>query len=176
MLERFLPVIKDPADYITALSLFRVDAPLTAEEAERLLAVYAKYLPDTEDPDYCKVCLAADLLPGRTGEDRAAFAPLELGDETLDALFEVKSVASGREDVAGERAERIVQIVRDGRVALPVRILLARAALDNMAASRDIAALREQVAALAQFLTGCGEETLERYTALVGEVKLKCRS
>ena len=35
MLEQFLPAIKDPGDYLTALSLFKADAPLTQEEAEK---------------------------------------------------------------------------------------------------------------------------------------------
>ena len=115
MLEQFLPAIKDPGDYLTALSLFKADAPLTAEEAEKLLAVYARYLPETDDPEYCRVCLAADLLPGRT--DSADFAALELGEAALSALF----------------------------------------------SARDI-------------ITGCGAGVLDRYTALVGEVRMKCRN
>lgn len=175
MLEQFLPAIKDPADYITALSLFKVDAPLTAEEAEKLLAIYAKYQPEIDDPDYLRLCLAADLLPGRTEEDMADFAPLGLGEKNLDAIFAAKKMVTGTEDLEGEKAARIVEQVQDETVSLPARVLLARVALDYMAASRDCASMREQIAALAGFLTGCGTETLDRYTTLVGEVKVKCR-
>ena len=176
MLEQFLPAIKDPGDYLTALSLFKADAPLTAEEAEKLLAVYARYLPEAEDPQYLKICLAADLLPGREREDAADFAPLELGEATLDALFAAKMVAAGKTDLTVQRAEEIAAVVRNGDAAMAARVLLARLALDAMSASREYVSLRGQIAELAAFLTGIGTQTLDRYTALVGEVRLKCRN
>lgn len=175
MLEQFLPAIKDPGDYLTALSLFKADAPLTAEEAEKLLAVYARYLPEAEDPQYLKICLAADLLPGREREDAADFAPLELGEATLDALFAAKMVAAGKTDLTAQRAEEIVAMVQNEDAAMAARVLLARLALDAMSASRDFALLRQQVTELAKFLTGCGTELLDRYTVLAGEVRIKCR-
>ena len=176
MLEQFLPAIKDPGDYLTALSLFKADAPLTREEAEKLLAVYARYLPEAEDPQYLKICLAADLLPGREREDAADFAPLELGEATLDALFAAKMVAAGKTDLTVQRAEEIAAVVRNGDAAMAARVLLARLALDAMSASREYVSLRGQIAELAAFLTGIGTQTLDRYTALVGEVRLKCRN
>ena len=175
MLEQFLPAIKDPGDYLTALSLFKADAPLTAEEAEKLLAVYARYLPEAEDPQYLKICLAADLLPGREREDAADFAPLELGEATLDALFAAKMVAAGKTDLTVQRAEEIVATVQNEDAAMAARVLLARLALDAMSASRDFALLRQQVTELAKVLTGCGTELLDRYTVLAGEVRIKCR-
>lgn len=175
MLEQFLPAIKDPGDYLTALSLFKADAPLTREEAEKLLAVYARYLPEAEDPQYLKICLAADLLPGREREDAADFAPLELGEATLDALFAAKMVAAGKTDLTVQRAEEIVAMVQNEDAAMAARVLLARLALDAMSASRDFALLRQQVTELAKFLTGCGTELLDRYTVLAGEVRIKCR-
>ena len=175
MLEQFLPAIKDPGDYLTALSLFKADAPLTREEAEKLLAVYARYLPEAEDPQYLQICLAADLLPGREREDAADFAPLELGEATLDALFAAKMVAAGKTDLTVQRAEEIVATVQNEDAAMAARVLLARLALDAMSASRDFALLREQVTGLARFLTGCGTELLDRYTVLAGEVRIKCR-
>ena len=175
MLEQFLPAIKDPGDYLTALSLFKADAPLTAEEAEKLLAVYARYLPEAEDPQYLKICLAADLLPGREREDAADFAPLELGEATLDALFAARMVAAGKTDLTAQRAEEIVAMVQNEDAAMAARVLLARLALDAMSASRDFALLRQQVTELAKFLTGCGTELLDRYTVLAGEVRIKCR-
>ena len=175
MIEQILPSIRDPEDYITVLSLFKADAPLTAEEAERLLAVYAKYLPEADEPEYLKLCLAADLLPGRQRGD-AAFDALELSGSDLDALFAVKEIVSGSCELSQRRAAQIAETVRGGEASLPVRVLLARVALDAAAASREIAAMRQEAAALAQFLTGCGTGTLDRYTALVGEVRMKCRS
>lgn len=175
MLEQFLPTIKDPADYIAALSLFKLDAPLTREEAGTLLDIYAKYLPDIEDPDYLKICLATDLLPGRSEEDRADFAALELKDGELDALFTAKEIVSGNNDITAELANAALAQVRNETLALPVRVLLARVALDAAVASRDFASMREQIGGLAAFLTGCGNETLDRYTVLVGEVRAKCR-
>ena len=174
MLEQFLPAIKEPSDYLTALSLFKVDQPLTNEEAEKLLAVYAKYLPGVDDPEYCKVCLAADLLPGR--EDSADFAALELGEAAVAALLEARDVIAGKVELGVDRAKDIADTVKNEAVALPVRVLLARGALDIMAGSKDVAALRTEIAVLAEFLTGCGTEVLDRYTPLVGEVRMKCRS
>ncbi len=174
MLEQFLPTIKDPGDYLTALSLFKVDAPLTGEEAGKLLEVYAKYLPETDDPEYCRICLAADLLPGR--EDPADFAALELGDATVAALLETSGIIAGKAEVDGGRAKHIAEIVKGEAASLPARVLLARAALDVMAGARDVASLRGEIAVLAEFLTDCGTEVLDRYTPLVGEVRMKCRN
>ncbi len=175
MLEQFLPAIKDPADYIAALSIFKMDAPLTGEEATTLLALYAKYLPGVEDPEYLKVCLAVDLLPGRDEANREDFAALELKDGELNALFTARDIAAWRKDMTPELAGAVLGTVTDEALALPVRVLLARAALDAAAGSRNFAAMREQIASLAAFLTGVGTEALDRYTALVGEVRLKCR-
>ena len=174
MLEQFLPAIKDPGDYLTALSLFKVDAPLTNEEAGKLLEVYARYLPETDDPEYCRICLAADLLPGR--EAPADFAALELGDATVAALLEARDIIAGKAEVDGGRAKHIAEMVKEEAASLPARVLLARGALDVMAGSRDVASLRGEIAALAGFLTGCGTEVLDLYTPLVGEVRIKCRS
>ena len=174
MLEQFLPNIKDPADYLTALSLFKADTPLTADDAEKLLALYAKYVPEAEDQDYLKLCLAADLLPGRERGD-AAFDMLELSGGDLDALFAVKEIASGSCEVDSQRAAEIAALVNGGTLSEPVGVLLARTALDTMAASRSYASMREQIAALAAFLTSRSTEVLDRYTALVGEVRMKCR-
>lgn len=174
MLEQFLPAVKDPGDYLTALSLFKAGQPLTSEEAENLLAVYAKYLPETDDPEYCKICLAADLLPGR--EDPADFDALELGEATVAALLEARDIIAGKVELGADRAKGIADMVKNEAVLLPVRVLLARGALDIMAGSKDVASLRGEIAVLAEFLTGCGTEVLDRYTPLVGEVRIKCRS
>lgn len=53
--------------------------------------------------------------------------------------------------------------------------MLARAALDAISGSRDFSGLREQAAALAAFLTGLGPEVVDRYSVLLGEVRMKCR-
>ncbi len=179
MIERILPIIKDPEDYLTAISLFKADTPLTADEAGKLLAVYAKYQPQMEaetDPDFLKAGLAVDLLPGRAQEDAAVFAPLELGGATLDALFAAKKLVAGREELTNEAATSIVEQVQDETVLLPARVLLARIALDSMTGARNFVELQGEVRALAAFLTGIGAETLDRYTTLVGEVRQKCRN
>ncbi len=175
MIEQLLPTIKDPADYIAALSLFKVDVPLTKEEAERLLALYAKYRPEAEDPDYLKICLAVDLLPGRDREEAAGLAALGLDERSLEALFTTKEVVAGREDLTEERAAHIVAQATDEALPMPLRVLVARTALDGMTASRNYVALRQHIAALAAFLSGIGAGTLDRYTTLVGEVRMKCR-
>ena len=107
MLEQFLPTIKDPADYITALSLFKFDTPLTAAEAEQLLALYAKYQPEAEDPDYLKICLAVDLLPGRGREAAADFAALGLSERSLEALFTAQATVTGLEELTVERGHTV---------------------------------------------------------------------
>ncbi len=74
-----------------------------------------------------------------------------------------------------EQAQNAAALAADEALSVPVRVLLARIALDEMADSRLFVDLRPQIAALAEFLTGCGAEVLERYTPLAREVKTKCR-
>lgn len=175
MLEQVLPIIRDPAEYIAALSLFRLEAPLTKEEADRLLEIYTKYLDQAEDPGYARLCLAVDLLPGRGRETREDFASLGLEAEELETLFIVKELLMGEKEMTAERAKGARTAVEDEQLGMAYRILLARVALDLMATSGDYMAMREEIKALAAFLTGCGEELLDKYTILIGEVRMKCR-
>lgn len=179
MIEHILPVIKDTADYLTALSLYKANEPLTSDEAAKLLAVYAKYQSQVENQDdlgFLKMCVAVDLLPGRTEEDAADFAALEIGSATLNTLFTAKKLVAGSEDLTTEAAARIVEQVQDETVLLPARVMLARIALDIMTGARNFVELQAQIRELAAFLTGISTETLDRYTTLVGEAWMKCRN
>lgn len=173
MIEYILPTIKDPADYLSALSLFKADAPLTDKEADTLLSLYAKYSDKITDRDYAKLCLAVDLLPGRGREDAADFAALELGDD-LEALFSAQELLHGQE-LTAEQAEAVAAQVTGGAASEAARAVLARAALDVMTGAYNFSELQGPVRTLAAFLTGLGAETLDKYTVLVTEVKTKCR-
>ena len=174
MLDKFLPEIKDPEDYLTAVSLFRTDRRLGKEEAEKLLDIYARYLGGADDPAYIKACLAVDMLPGRTMEDAADLAALGLGDDDLRALFAARGIIYKKMEAGPQDVLDAVEQIRGGALSMPIKVLLARTALDAVAASRNFAAMREQAAFLAEFLTGCGVETLDRYTGLAEEVRMKC--
>lgn len=173
MIEYILPTIKDPADYITALSLFKEEEPLSAEEADALLSLYAKYSDKITDKSYAKLCLAVDLLPGRTRENAADFAALELGVD-LEALFSAQELLRGQE-LTVEQAEAVAAQVTGGSASEAARAVLARAALDVMTGAYNFSELQGPVRALAAFLTGLGPETLDKYTVLASEVKLRCR-
>lgn len=174
MIDQILPIITDSADYMTALSFFQEGSPLTKAVVDRLLPVYEKYLEAESDPDYAKMCFAVDLLPGRTRADAADFAALELGDRTLDALFFARELSKGRAELPVETADAVAKWIRDDSVSLPVRVLLARSALNTMAGALNFVEIQDQVRAAAEFLTGVGAERLDRYTALAREVRMKC--
>ena len=174
MIEYILPTIKDPADYITALSLFKADAPLTAEEADKLLSLYAKYSDKITDRGFAKLCVAVDLLPGRSRENNVAdFAALELGDD-LDALFLARDLLHGLE-LTAEQAQSAADWVVNSGASEAAKAVLARVGLDVMTGARNFSELQGPVRVLAAFLTGLGAETLDKYTVLVSEVKLRCR-
>lgn len=175
MLDKVLNAITDSEDYLTAISLFQAKKPMTKEETEKMLAVYARYVPGGEEPEYARACMAVDLLSGRTEEERTWFAPLELGEKTVDALFIVKTLLNRNREAAKEETQEVLETVRDEEVRLWARVLLARTALNTLAFSRDLVDIREEVTALAEFLTGCGGETLNRYVELVREARVKCR-
>lgn len=176
MIEQILPRIKDSADYITAMTIFKADSPLTKEEADDLLRIYAKYLPESaKDSELLKVGMAVDLLPGRSAEDEEYFKPLGLNGVTLDALFTAQRIVSVSGAITAGNAGTITAQVKDEDVALPARVILARVALDSVASARDIASMRAEISTLATFLTGCGTEILDRCTELTKEVKMKCR-
>ena len=175
MIDQVLPKIKDSADYMAAMAVFKPDAPLTEEEADKLLAVCARYLPEyAEDTGFLKVGLAVDLLPGRSAEDAEYFKPLKLNSATLDVLFTAQKIVSMSGAVTAENAGAITAAVKDENADLPARVILARVALDSAASARDIASMRQDIFALAAFLTNCGGELMDRCTELVREVKTKC--
>ena len=173
MIEHILSDIKDAGNYITALSLFKADAPLTAEETDKLLSLYAKYSDKIADRGFAKLCVAVDLLPGRSRENVADFAALELGDD-LNILFAAKELLRSQ-DMTAETAQALVAQVTGGTASETARSVLARIALDVMTGMRNFGELLGPVQTLAAFLTSLGAETLDKYTVLVSEVKTKCR-
>lgn len=175
MIEYVLPSIKDASDYLTALSLFKADTPLTGEEAETLGRIYQRYGRDVDNRATAKLYIALDLLPGRTEEHRADFAGLELPDADLDALFLAKGIITGQLELTPEAAGQAVEAVTGGTLTRPVDIILARLVLDTMTGSRNFGGLREQVQALAEFLVSVGDEELDRYSVIMEEARIKCR-
>lgn len=175
MLDKVLSAIKDSSDYLTALSLFQDGEPMTKKEAQRMLEVYAKYVPGAEEPGYARVCLAVDLLPGRTEKDRAYFAALELGEDNLDALFGLNALLAQNKEITRQELQGIAERVRDESLELYIRVILARTALNTVGYSRAFGSMRAEISALAEFLTGCGSQVLDRSTELAGEVHYKCR-
>lgn len=174
MLDRNLNAITDSADYLTAISLFQVKGPMKKKDVEKLLAVYARYVPGADDPTYARACLAVDLLTGSA--ERACFAPLELGEGNLGALFAAKEILErSRREVTGEEMKAVAAQVRDESLELYARVILARTVLNTVSCTRNFAQSREEVAALADFLAGCGAETLDRYAELVADMRYNLR-
>lgn len=173
MIEYILPAIKDADDYISALSLFKADAPLTDGEADTLLSLYAKYSDKSIDQSYARLCLAVDLLSGRSREDAADFAALELGDD-LDALFSAQDLLRG-EELTAAQAEAVAAQVTDGGASEAAKTVLARVGLDVMTGAWNFSELQGPVRALAEFLTGLGAETLDKYGVIVEAAKNRCR-
>ena len=89
MLDKILSTITDSSDYLAAISQFRAGASLSKREVKKLLELCAKYVPGGEDATYARACLAVDLLSGRTEEDRAYFAPLELGEGSFKEVVSI---------------------------------------------------------------------------------------
>ena len=174
MIERILPAINNAEDYLSALSLFKADAALDSEEAEKLTSLYVKYSDQVSDLGYAKLCLAVDLLPGRTRENAADFAALELGED-LNVLFDTQELLNGVE-LTAEQAGSVTEQVTDGSASEAVKAVLARVGLDVMTRAVNFSELQEPVRVLAAFLTGLGTEKLDKYTVLVREVYQKCRS
>ena len=90
MLGRFLQTITDPEDYLAAIATLQPE-PMTQESAAKAMQVYAKYLPHGTEPGHAKLCMAVDLMVGRTEEDDAFFAPLGLNAKELHALFAARA-------------------------------------------------------------------------------------
>ena len=174
MLGRFLQGITEAEDYLAAIAAFQSSGPMTREEAQRVLEVYARYLPNGTEPGYARVCLAVDIMAGRTEEDAAFFAPLELEEGELTALFAARAVAGDKPGGSLKKAQELVKQVENEALSLAARVILARCALDSMAARWDLGKIRSEVAALSRFLTGCGSEVMDRYSDVIREVRLQC--
>ena len=132
-------------------------------------------MPGGEDATYARACLAVDLLSGRTEEDRAYFAPLELGEGNLNALFAAQSLLERNKEVSKEEIQAIAALVQDETLDLYARVVLARTALNIVGYSRNFVRIRAEINTLADFLTGCGSEVLDKYIDLVTEMRYKCR-
>lgn len=173
MIEHILSDIKDAGDYLSAMTLFKADEPLTRAEVDSLLSLYTKYSDKIPDRDYAKLCLAVDLLPGRSRENAADFDALDLGDD-LNVLFSAKELMRSQ-DITAKAAKAVAAQVTGGGASEAARTVLARIALDVMTGVYNFSELQGPVRVLAAFLTGLGAETLDKYTILVSEVKTKCR-
>lgn len=175
MIEKIMPDLKDAGEYTTALAMFR-ETPLTGEETDRLLKIYADFQPERgEDTDFLKLCLAADLLAEHPSADAGFFAALELSGAALAALFTAQKIlTTGWIMESGDTAALAVEQVLDESACLPSRVLLARVALDVMIGARNFADIQAQIRTLAAFLSSLDTETLDRYTTLVTEVRTRC--
>lgn len=173
MLGRFLQTITDPEDYLAAIATLQPE-PMTQESAEKAQQVYAKYLPHGTEPGHAKLCMAVDLMVGRTEEENAFFAPLGLNAKELHALFAAREILDNKSGGTHPQAQEILEQVQDSTLHLAARVTLARCALDAMAARWDIVEFQEEIAALSGFLTGCGSEAMDKYSDMIREVRLQC--
>lgn len=174
MLGRFLQGITESEDYLAAISTLQNSEPMTRETAQKVLNVYARYLPYGTEPGYAKVCLAVDIMAVRTEADAVFFAPLELEERELQALFAAKTIAGDRSAGSRKKAREIVKQVQNEELSLAVRVILARCALDSMAARWDLAELRDEAVALSEFLISCGSEAMDKYSEIIREVRMQC--
>lgn len=168
MLAKILSEMKGLEDYKAIVPLLRSGCALTAEEAARLLEVCARHMPEITSKDEWKVHIAVDLMPGRGREDADDFSALALGEKNLDALFTARELFGANSP--GTYADTIVETLEDDGVLLPVRMLLARTALDRMSMGRDFAQLRDKLKTMAEWLIAHGDE-LEKYNDLVAEAQ-----
>lgn len=172
MIEMILPAIRDGADYIKALTLFRSQSPTDAAE---LVGIYTKYAPHMEDAATAAIYIAIDLLPGRSMEDAGDFSSLGLSQADLESLFQAKTIAGGQHTLEQEEADAIVAATAGDSVSEPIKVLLARLALDALVSRGDCGAFSGQVSSLADYLASLGEDTLDKYTPMVSELRMKCR-
>ena len=182
MIEQILTTLgddKNQKDYVTALSMFQTGAPLKKPEADKLAALYEKYGTDAAHPELARLYMAVDLLPGRSREDAAVFAPLGLQEADLSALFTAKETAvmlRKEETPDTDTVDAAVAAATDGSLSKPVALFLARSLLNGLAWRWDFGGFRSQAAALAAFLIGEGEETMAEYEIFAEEMRRKCRN
>lgn len=122
----------------------------TVEESEKLLAVYedcAERIMGITDQTLAKAVLALDV-PGANLLDRA----------DGDALAALCGLYKGREGIL-EKAEIIKELALCGDVSGPLALVLARAALDTYIEQSDIAAHRNEIKELADFLKDAADES-----------------
>lgn len=177
MLDQLLSLIRDPADYATALKLYKLDTPLSNEDMAELVELYRKYIhnakfaPETEDLTYVKITLAVDLLSSR---DNPNLDYLELGEENVNVLNTVKQIVIDGEYLTVDQMGTIAETVVDTNIHEGVRIMLARLSLDVAVVGRYFLQMKDSIIVLANFLAGRDPDMLARYTDLTGEVRYKC--
>lgn len=171
MIEKILPAIRDGADYIKALTLFRAQAPADAAE---LVGIYTKYAQGIENAATAAIYVAVDLLPGRGEDDTEDFTALGLSSADIDAMFRAKVIATGQNALSQADVDSVVATI-SGNVSEPLKALLARLTLDALVSQDDLGDFSEQVSVLADYLTGLGDEKMDEYTSLVSEVRMKFR-
>lgn len=182
MIEQILTTLgdeKNQKDYVTALTMFQTGVPLTEPEADRLAGLYEKYGTDVDHPELARLYMAVDLLPGRSREDAAIFAPLGLREEDLSALFTAKETAvmlRKEETPDTDTVDAAVAVATGDTLSKPVALFLARSLLNGLAWRWDFGGFRTQAAALAAFLIGEGEETMTEYEIFMEEMRGKCRN
>lgn len=169
MLEAIISSIQDPADYFTALSQLKREGPLTKTDAETLLVLHEKYLPDAaEDTSYARLYLASTML------QEGAAEVLELPEDERDALIMVRGIVSKEAVIDAQQAGAVLELIRNNGVSLLLRGMLARAELDILVRSGGWQDLREEIMTLAEFLSGYTADQLDRCTGLLMEVRSRC--
>lgn len=177
MIEQLLPRIKDPAEYRVALSLYTATVPLDVESLTSLLRICEKYIEDNIEQTLLCVGLAVDLLPRLINEHPISldFAPLGLEDRSITALLTATKIIVGEGHLDEETTPLVVDMVGDTDISIPIRVMMARAALDILTASKDYVKFRPAISMLAEFLMGCDDALVYQATIMIEEVKIKCR-
>lgn len=174
MIEKVLQNAADAKDFINAAKLFRKDTPLTSQEAAQLAELYQKYGENIDSQDTAKLCVAIDVLAGRSREDAKDFAGLGLSEADMDGLFLAFELVPGTKGLNRASADAVVRAVKGGQLTRPLDIIIARAALEVISRSWDFGGLREQAAELAEFLSSLGEAELDRWMELTKEAAWRC--
>lgn len=172
MIEYFLSAIKNPDEYLKALSILTYDKPISLEDADAFLTLYRKYLPNIKEMDFLRVSLAVDMLQDKTSENISDLKAIGLTDKTLNALLYCKLTIISETRFSEELFTNTLAIVNSRDIPLVVRVMCCRAALNRLQQSTNIwfSSIKE----LAKFIQDQTPEVVERGLTLLYHLQSHC--
>lgn len=174
MIDKIMRNVENQAEYIDLLSVLRRDVKLDSAAIQRLTELYCKYGDGVEDGEDANIWIAIDMLPGRTRCSKEDFDGIGLSEQSLDALFTAQEILVQNDGVNDLGAQKILAQVNDSAVCLKIRVVLARIALDGMAAAWNFSELLTPVNELAAFICNHSDD-MEQCVEFVREMRYKCR-